>query len=125
MKRVLRRSQSIRRRAQERGNTQSKYWSDVKSIAGDVKELVDGGMDETEAIDEAVYQNEWLIYYANLFDVLKFTSNEEALDEVGGVDAGGGFWNVMEQYATYAMIADVQEAYDDLPDSAEDDDGDY
>ena len=101
------------------------YWRDVREIARDVLERESTGesTDRHEALHEAVDGSEWIIYYSKAAQVMRFTDNDNALEEeTGGTIADfdsleGGYWSAVGIWAYYAMLADCGAAMARLEDA--------
>jgi len=109
--------------------TGSDYWSEIRSIAENVKQDVrENEGDVSDAVHEAIDGHQWVIYTGYNLDVLKHCSDEGAGIDEGLIDANaalaeGGLSKLTAQLAYCAMERDV---YDELDgwSGPEDDDTD-
>lgn len=97
--------------------TEKEYRADVDSYAIEVRDRVrDEGVDEYDAIHDAVDGSQWVIYTYRARHVLMFSSNEDAFFDEGigfhGINSAGDLYMTM---AYWAMRADVAEALAELP----------
>jgi hypothetical protein len=97
--------------------TGSDYWSEIRSIAENVKQDVrENEGDVSDAVHEAIDGHQWVIYTSYNLDVLKHCSDESAGIDEGIIDANaalaeGGLSRLTAQLACCAMERDV---YDEL-----------
>lgn len=106
------------------------YWEAVRQIARDsIHEARESGRDVSDVVHEAVDSSYWVIYtHANL-QVLRFTENDEAAADIGGLDEilrDRGVSGLYQILAFYALRADVEEQISrmDGEDETEEPDGD-
>lgn len=97
--------------------TEKDYRNDVDSYAIEVRDRVrDEGVDECDAIHDAVDGSQWVIYTYRARHVLMFSTNEDAIFDEGiglqGLNNSGDLFSAM---AYWAMRADVAEALAELP----------
>lgn len=96
------------------------YWQDVFSTAEEIRDEVENGdyadWDGVQTrIDETVDGSSWVIYYADAYQCLRYSDNDEAIFEEGCYDGApdfvGGF---VTKAAYYAYRADLLEQLDRL-----------
>jgi hypothetical protein len=93
------------------------YMDSVESIADEVIEREKNGDDLGDAMHEAIDGSWWIIYNHAALAVMQHTRNDDyGLDE-GLVDLSSSkdqsFASVVQQFAFWAMYADVLDALDD------------
>lgn len=54
-------------------------------------------------------------YLATVYDVLRWSNNQAAIDDVDGIDASMGFDGIASMAAHYAFVADLDAELDRLP----------
>ena len=98
--------------------TASDYWSEISSIAENVKQDVrENEGDVSDALHEAIDGHQWVIYTGYNLDVLKHCSDESAGIDEGLIDANaalaeGGLSRLTAQLAYCAMERDVYNELD-------------
>jgi hypothetical protein len=106
----------------DKKNPYQEYWDSLRSIAEEAKEAEKRGEDPQQFIHESVDGSHHIIYtYANLY-VLQHGRNEDAVFDQMGSDALSGcnsYGEVMQRMAYYAMLADVEAEFADLPEPEE------
>lgn len=103
----------------ERQKECREYWETVQRIAKEAKEAEKRGEDPSDFIHESVDGAHHVIYtYANAI-VLREGRHEDAAFDAMGDDALAGvksYGELMARLAYFAMRADVQDEFDELPD---------
>ena len=102
------------------------YWKHVQDIAKEAKEAEKRGEDAGDYIHESVDGSWWVIYTHASMAALEHTTNEDAAFDEMGSDALAGcnsYAGVVQRLAFWALRADVNEAFAELPndEEAEDD----
>lgn len=91
----------------------AEYWGDVKSYAQEiVRENRDSDEEDSDHAHESADGSQWVIYTHRNLDVLRFTENDNAFDEYGGLDdraKQGGLSGVLSFVAYAALNADIQD----------------
>jgi hypothetical protein len=109
--------------------TSCDYWSEIRSIAENVKQDVrENEGDVSDAVHEAIDGHQWVIYTGYHFDVLKHCSDESVGIDEGLIDANaalaeGGLSRLTAQLAFCAMERDVYNELDGWSGSEDDDTG--
>ena len=107
---------------EEPKNKRAEYWATVESIAKEAKEAEQNGSDPMDFIHESVDDSYYVIYtHANLI-ALQEGDNEDAAFENMGDDALAdcrSYGDVMQRLAYWAMRADVEAAFAELPEADE------
>jgi hypothetical protein len=110
--------------------TSSEYWSEITSIAENVKQDVrENEGDVSDAVHEAIDGHQWVIYTGYHFDVLRHCSDESAGIDEGLIDANaaladGGLSRLTAQLAYCAMERDVYNELDGWSGPEDDDEPD-
>jgi hypothetical protein len=98
------------------------YWRAVRDLADDLKQAIkDGEITDREELGDRLHESidgsHWIIYtYANL-QVLCWTSNDDAYQEITDeIDGSKGASHVYQTVAFWAMMADVREQLGDEDD---------
>jgi hypothetical protein len=103
------------------------YRETCRSIAADaIRTAQREGIDEQDAIHEAVDGSEWVIYHGRARFVCHVSQNEDAIVDQLGSDAFAGAVSLQEcitRAAYWAMLADVQDVLGEVREElhAEDD----
>jgi hypothetical protein len=98
--------------------TGSDYWSEIRSIAENVRQDVrENEGDVSDALHEAIDGHQWVFYTGYNLDVLKHCSDESAGIDEGLIDANaalaeGGLSRLTAQLAYCAMERDVYNELD-------------
>lgn len=103
-------------------NKRAEYWQTVASIAQEAKEAEARGEDAHDYIHESVDGSYYVIYTPANLIALQEGDNEDAAFENMGDDALAdcrSYGDVMQRLAYWAMLADVEAAFSDLPDAEE------
>lgn len=103
-------------------NEAAEYWQTVQSIAEEAKEAEKRGEDAGDYIHESVDGSYYVIYTHANATCLRETDNENELFEQMGDDALAGcksYGDVMARLAYWAMRADVDAAFAELPEVEE------
>lgn len=90
--------------------TKQEYWQGVKDVAEWIaEECEENGTDQEEALHDAIDSHENVIYYAKAAEVMIYTDNANAMQEVAALDTDtADWWKITTQFAFYAMSADVR-----------------
>lgn len=105
------------------GITREQYWNEIKSIARDALDESRGDLEKAdEYVHETVDGHEWVIYYAHNADVISYTENEHAVEDLGPEEISramseGGTSRVLMIIAFFAMRADVMDHVHALSDT--------
>jgi hypothetical protein len=105
------------RQAQEDTDSQQSYYANIRNIADELHdEWREGQLDDVQQrVHEEVDGSYWIIYYHANMKVLEYSSNDDAIDDMGAeLDTSQGWRGVIQQVAYYAMEADLNEALDEL-----------
>jgi len=96
--------------------TSQEYFADVAEIAKEaLRQEREEGADAYDALHEGVDGTQWVIYYWRQALVLQFSSNEDAMFDAGADLSSCKSWGEATQVAAfYAMLADAQEALEEL-----------
>ncbi len=86
--------------------THQQYWAEIRDIA---REIVDDA-DEDKHVAEYVDGHQWLIYTYYNMQVLPHSNNENAYFDECGTLTVSDFSSCVSTLATWAMMADVNEA---------------
>jgi len=95
------------------------YWKEVRSLAEEALGFIREGMEESEAVDNAVDGNQWVIYTAMARKVIEYSPNDCAyFDDFGSVEVSN-WGELFSCAADWAMRADVMEAMQTARDEEE------
>ncbi len=106
----------------EEPNDRAAYWQTVESIAKEAKEAEGRGEEAMDFIHESVDGSHYVIYtHANLVVLQEGDNESAAFDEMGDEALSGckSYGDVMARLAYWAMRADVEAAFSNLPDADE------
>lgn len=99
-----------------RSFAQAEYWQSVKNMA---EEAYAENPDDEEAQDDYLWQSvdgcHWIIYTAQILEVLRHTDNDDAWQELGELSKE----NTLQQMAFCAMLQDCRDELQEIRDRTE------
>lgn len=107
--------------------TQKEYWDEVRETAEMIaKECREHEQDRYDMLRERAGDHQWVIYTFYNFDVLKWTRNADAWEEVYGsigevAESCNCSSELYMRLASFAFGADVSDALADIPEDADED----